>query len=183
MKTETKKIIIGISSSIAAYKACDLTRLFVKGGYSVFTVLTQNSLKLVSPLTLETLSGNPVYSDSFSQERREMGHIELKDNAALLVAAPATANIIGKFAGGIADDLLSTTFLSVKCPVLIAPAMNPNMYSHPAVQENIAKLKSWGVHFVEPAEGVVACGDEGYGKLAPVEEIYKAALKILSGDN
>ncbi len=174
-----KKIILGISSSISAYKACDLTRLFVKGGYSVFAVLTQNAQHLVTPLTLETLSGNPVYTDSFVRDRREMGHIELKENAALLLVAPATANIIGKFAAGIADDLLSTTFLSVKCPVLIAPAMNPNMWTHPAVQENIARLKGWGISFVEPDEGLVACGDQGYGKLASIERIYEAAIHAI----
>lgn len=174
-----KKVILGISSSIAAYKACDLIRLFTKDGFSVHTVVTKNALHLVTPLTLETLSGNPVYSDSFSRERREMGHIELKEDASLFLVAPATANIIGKFAGGIADDLLSTTFLSVKCPALIAPAMNPNMYTHPAVIENIKKLKSWGINFIEPEEGLVACGDSGYGKLAPIEDIFKESLKII----
>jgi phosphopantothenoylcysteine synthetase/decarboxylase len=176
-----KKIILGVSSSIAAYKSCDLARLFVKSGYSVFPVLTRNALHLVTPLTLETLCGNPVYTDSFVEDRRAMGHIELKEDASLLVVAPATANIIGKFANGIADDLLSTTFLSVKCPALIAPAMNPNMWAHPAVQANIERLKGWGARFVEPAEGLVACGDMGYGKLAEVETIFKAAVDVLNG--
>ncbi len=174
-----KKIILGISSSIAAYKACDLIRLFVKGGYSVHVVATENALYLVSPLTLETLSGNPVYSEQYSRERREMGHIELKTDASLFLVAPATANIIGKFAGGIADDLLSTTFLSVTCPVMMAPAMNPNMYLHPAVKRNIEILKQWGVAFVEPAAGEVVCGDEGMGKLANVDEIYRAAVNAI----
>ena len=176
-----KKIILGVSSSIAAYKAYDLTRLFVKGGYDVFTVLTENALHLVSPLTFETLSGNGAYTHSYSQERREMGHISLKEDAALLVVAPATANIIGKFASGIADDLLSTTFLSVTCPVVIAPAMNPNMYQHRAVQENLDKLRSWGLHIVEPATGEVACGDEGTGKLADVNEIYRVSCDAIKG--
>jgi phosphopantothenoylcysteine synthetase/decarboxylase len=174
-----KKIILGISSSIAAYKACDLIRLFVKGGYSVHVVATENALNLVSPLTLETLSSNPVYSEQYSRERREMGHIELKTDASLFLVAPATANIIGKFAGGIADDLLSTTFLSVTCPVMMAPAMNPNMYRHPAVQRNIQTLKHWGVAFIEPAAGEVVCGDEGIGKLADVEAIYGAAINAI----
>lgn len=174
-----KKIILGISSSIAAYKACDLIRLFVKGGYSVNVVVTENALHLVSPLTLETLSGNPVYSAQYSRERREMGHIELKADASLFLVAPATANIIGKFAGGIADDLLSTTFLSVTCPVMIAPAMNPNMYLHPAVRRNIEILKGWGVTFIESASGEVVCGDEGMGKLADVDEIYRAAVNAI----
>jgi phosphopantothenoylcysteine synthetase/decarboxylase len=174
-----KKVILGISSSIAAYKACDLIRLFVKGGYSVHVVATENALYLVSPLTLETLSGNPVYSEQYSRERREMGHIELKTDASLFLVAPATANIIGKFAGGIADDLLSTTFLSVTCPVMMAPAMNPNMYLHPAVKRNIEILKQWGVTFIEPASGEVVCGDEGMGRLADVEDIYGAALHAI----
>jgi len=175
-----KKIILGISSSIAAYKACDLIRLFVKGGYSVHVVATENALHLVSALTLETLSGNPVYSEQYSRERREMGHIELKAEASLFLVAPATANIIGKFAGGIADDLLSTTFLSVTCPVMMAPAMNPNMYRHPAVQRNIQTLKQWGVAFIEPAAGEAVCGDEGIGKLADIEAIYGAAVNAIT---
>lgn len=174
-----KKIIIGISSSISAYKACEIIRMFVKEGHSVHTVVTKNTLNLITPLTLETLSGNPVYSDSFSMDRREMGHIELKKDASLFLVAPATANVIGKFANGIADDLLSTTFLSVDCPVVVAPAMNPNMYAHPAVQENIKRLKKWGVEFVEPSNGEVACGDSGYGRLAEIEIIFKAALSAI----
>lgn len=174
-----KKIILGISSSISAYKACDLTRLFVKSGYSVFPVLTENAVQLVTPLTLETLSGNQVFTDSFSKERKEMGHIRLKENASLFIVAPATANIIGKFANGIADDLLSTTYLAVTCPVIIAPAMNPDMWKHPAVQENISKLKSRGVIVVEPGEGPVACGDEGKGRLADIEKIFEVAVNAV----
>ncbi len=176
-----KKIILGVTASISAYKACDLTRLFVKAGYSVYVVMTENSKELVTPLTFETLSGKPVYSDNFVKNMKEMGHIELKKDAALLLVAPATANIIGKFANGIADDLLSTTFLSVRCPVLIAPAMNPNMWAHSALQENIKRLKSWGVKFISPEKGKVACGDEGEGRLADVENIFKAAENALKG--
>lgn len=175
-----KKIILGITSSIAAYKACDLVRLFVKGGYSVHVVATEHALNLVSPLTLEVLSGNPVCSEQYPRERREMGHIELKTDASLFLVAPATANIIGKFAGGIADDLVTTTFLSVTCPVLIAPAMNPNMYRHPAVKKNISTLKSWGVAFIEPAAGEAVCGDEGVGRLADIEEIYRIAVNAIA---
>jgi phosphopantothenoylcysteine synthetase/decarboxylase len=174
-----KKIILGISSSIAAYRACDLARLFVKADYSVFPVLTENAQRLVSPYTLETLCGNPAYTDTFVKNNRSMGHIELKEGASLLLVAPATANIIGKFANGIADDLLSTTFLSVDCPVLIAPAMNPNMWAHPAVLENVRRLKSWNVRFVDPMDGAVACGDIGTGKLADIETIYRAALDVI----
>jgi phosphopantothenoylcysteine synthetase/decarboxylase len=176
-----KKIILGISSSIAAYKACDLVRLLMKDGFSVFPVLTRNATHLVSPLALETLSGNPALSEMFYGEKQGWGHIELKKDASLLLVAPATANIIGKFAGGIADDLLSTTFLAVECPVVVAPAMNPAMYRHPAVQRNISLLKSWGVKIVEPGEGEVACGDWGTGKLADVDSIYRAAKDAIKG--
>ncbi len=174
-----QKIIFGISSSIAAYKACDLARMLTKDGFDVFCVLTENATHLVAPLTLQTLTGNPVYTTSFALQWREMGHIELKDNAALLLVAPATANIIGKFASGIADDLLSTTFLAVDCPVVIAPAMNPNMWKHRAVQENIKKLKEWGCIIVEPETGLVACGDEGQGRLASIESIYEVARNAI----
>ena len=176
-----KKVILAVGSSISAYKSCDLARLFVKGGYDVFAVLTENATKLVSPMTLEVLTGNPVYTDKTLWEKHEMGHITLKDTAALFLAAPATANMIGKFANGIADDIVSTTFLAVTCPVLIAPAMNPNMYGHKAVQANIKRLKDWGFKFVEPDEGLVACGDEGIGKLADINTIYKAAVGVIEG--
>ncbi len=174
-----KKIILAVGSSISAYKSCDLARLFVKGGYSVYALLTENATKLVSPLTLHALTGNPVYTDHTLWEKHEMGHIELKDGASLFLAAPATANMLGKFANGIADDLVSTTFLALECPALIAPAMNPNMYAHPAVQMNIAKLRSWGVGIVEPETGIVACGDEGKGKLADINVIYEEAINVL----
>lgn len=175
-----KKILLGVTASIAAYKAYDLVRLFVKDGYSVFVILTENSLNLVSPLTFETLTGNPVHVRSFSNEKREMGHIALKDDASLLLVAPATADIIGKFACGIADDLLSTTYLSVRCPVIIAPAMNPGMYAHPAVKANMDRLRSWGVVVVEPARGEVICGDEGYGKLADTDTIFRVAVNAIA---
>jgi len=174
-----KKIILGITASISAYKACDLARMFVKDGYDVHVVITEHALKLITTLTLETLTGNKVYTDFGCWERREMGHIELKDNAALYLIAPATANIIGKIANGIADDLVSTTFLSCKSPVLVAPAMNPNMYSHWAVQENIKKLIEHGVHFVDPEDGLVACGDTGKGKLAEIDTIFEMAKNVI----
>ncbi len=174
-----KKIVLGISSSISAYKACDLSRLFVKGGYDVHAALTDNAMKLVSPLTLETLTGNPVYTNDILWEKREMGHITLKQDAALFLVAPATANIMGKFACGIGDDLLSTAFLGMTCPVVLAPAMNPDMYCSKPVQANIARLKEWGVKIIEPHEGPVACGDVGKGKLAPIEKIYEEAINVI----
>jgi len=176
-----KKIVLAVGSSISAYKSCDLARLFVKGGYDVYAVLTMNATKLVSPIALEALTGHPVYTDETLWEKHEMGHITLKDDAALFLAAPATANMLGKFANGIADDMVSTTFLAMKCPILIAPAMNPNMYSHPAVQFNIEKLKGWGFKFVEPEVGLVACGDTGKGRLADINIIYEAAVSVIEG--
>ena len=176
-----KKIILGVSASISAYKAYELTRLLVKADYSVNVLLTDNSLHLVSPLTFQTLSGNRVYTDEVYWNDHEMGHIELKEDAALFMVAPATADIIGKFASGIADDMLSTTYLAVGCPVLIAPAMNPNMWKHPAVQRNVSTLKGWGVHFVDPADGLAVCGDEGAGRLADIETIFRAADNVIKG--
>ena len=173
------KLILGISSSIAAYKSYDLARLFVKNGDSVYTVVTQNSLNIISPLVFETLTGNPCYHDSFVHERREMGHISLKENVGLFLICPATANVIGKMANGIADDLLTTTYLSVTCPVIVAPSMNPAMYAHIAVQENIERLMKRGVHIIEPYEGRVVCGDSGKGKLADITEIYNKVIDIV----
>jgi phosphopantothenoylcysteine synthetase/decarboxylase len=176
-----KKIVLAVSSSISAYKSCDLARLFVKGGYDVHAVLTDNAIKLVSPLALEALTGHPVYTNDTLWEKRQMGHIALKDDASLFLVAPATANIMGKFANGIADDIVSTTFLAMVCPVLIAPAMNPNMYSHPAVKSNIERLMGWGIRFVEPDAGLVACGDEGQGRLADINRIYEVACSVIEG--
>ena len=176
-----KKIVLAVSSSISAYKANDLARLFIKGGYDVHACVTDHATKLVSPLTLEALTGNPVYSNETLWEKRQMGHIALKEGASLFLAAPATANLIAKFAHGIADDLVSTTFLAMSCPVMVAPAMNPNMFAHPAVQENIMKLKGWGIHIVEPDEGLAACGDQGKGRLADINTIYEAACGVIKG--
>jgi phosphopantothenoylcysteine decarboxylase/phosphopantothenate--cysteine ligase len=172
-----KKILIGISGSIAAYKACDLVRLFVKNGYDVYTILTSNAEKLVTPMTFANISGNISATDMWYMENPDMRHISLKDNASLLIIAPATANIIAKCANGIADDLLSTTYLSVDCPVIIAPAMNPNMWKHTAVQDNVEILKKRGVKFIDPIDGQVACGDFGTGKMAEPEKIFEYASK------
>ncbi|MFW6366828.1 MAG: flavoprotein [Spirochaetota bacterium] len=173
------KIVLGVTSSISAYKACDLVRMYMKAGHDVFVVMSDNATRLVTPLTFETLSQNPVYTATFAEEHRRMGHIALKQNASLFVIAPATANIIGKIAHGIADDLISTTFLSMQCPVAVAPAMNPTMWKNPAVVGNIAVLERRGITVVPPSSGVVACGDAGTGKLADVETIFNETLKLL----
>jgi phosphopantothenoylcysteine decarboxylase / phosphopantothenate---cysteine ligase len=176
---EKKSIILGITGSAAAYKACELARLFVKGGYDVTALLTENACRLVTPLQLATLTGNETYTDMWQRDNYEMGHISLKEKAKLLVIAPATANIIAKCAHGIADDLLSTTFLSVSCPVLIAPAMNPFMWKNPATQDNVALLKKREILFCGPENGIVACGDTGEGKMSSVEYIYEKAVELV----
>lgn len=173
-----KKVILGVTSSVSIYKSCELARLLVKNGYSVHTVMSVNATELIRPLLFENLTGNKVYTDLFAKDVHDMAHISLKENASVYIVAPATANSIGKFAHGIADDLISTTFLSVDCPVLVAPAMNPNMWSNPAVKDNIEILIKRGVHIIQPDSGHVLCGDEGTGKLANVERIYHETAKL-----
>ena len=171
-----KKIILGVSSSIA----CDLLRLLQKQGCAVHVVMTANATHLVSPLTFSALSGYPVHHDTFGERKESIHHIALARGADLLLVAPATANVISKMACGIADDLLTTTFLSVRSPVLVAPAMHPSMWQNPAIQENVAALKRRGVHFVEPASGAVASGDEGQGRLADIDTILAAACELFN---
>ena len=144
-----KKIVVGVTGGIAAYKACDLVSRLKKRGAQVRVVLTEHACQFVQPLTFETLSGNPAYTDSFDR-KYEIGHVALAKWADLLLIAPATANCMAKMACGIADDLLSTTCLAVRCPVLVAPAMNSAMWRNPATQANLALLRSRGVRFVGP---------------------------------
>lgn len=172
------KIIIGVTASVSIYKTCEIIRLFRKNNDDIYVVMTENSTKLISPVLFETISNNPVYIDTFS-ERNSMTHISLKENADLMIVAPADANIIGKYASGIADDLLSTTLISVSCPVLLAPAMNPNMWSNFSVKKNVNFLRNNNVHFIGPVSGDVICGENGIGKLSSPEEIYNAAKKII----
>ncbi len=169
-----KNILIGISGGIAAYKAADLTSRLIKEGAQVKVVMTKNALKFIDPLTFETLSGNPVYYDTFqSREKWDISHISLAKWADVLVIVPATANIIAKAACGLADDLLSTTILAVECKVFFAPAMNTVMYSKEVVQHNMDILKKRGYEFIDPASGRLACGDWGKGKLANIEDILE----------
>jgi len=176
-----KKIILGITGGIAAYKAIELARLFIKSGASVWPVMTKASANFITPLTLQTITGNPVARDMFdlTQESR-ISHIELAEKADIVVVAPATANIIGKAASGIADDLLTTVIMATRAPVLFAPAMNSNMYENKIVQTNIERLKKIGCSFIGPEEGELACGYEGRGRLAPVEDIVDAAEECLA---
>jgi len=170
----SQKIIIGITGGIAAYKSLFLIRLFKKAGHEVKVVATQNALQFVTPLSLETLSQNAVHLDCFARtEPYSVGHVSLADWADVVVVAPATANIIGKFANGIADDALSTLLLAVKKPIFIAPAMNVNMVENAAVQRNIEQLKTNGCHIIEPTVGDLACGISAKGRMEEPEKIFE----------
>lgn len=175
-----KVVVLGVTGGIAAYKAVELLRLLTKAGATVHVIMTRSAMEFVTPLTFQTLSMNPVHTELFNLiSEREIGHIALADRADLFVIAPATANLIGKLANGIADDLLSTTVMATKAPVLIAPAMNVNMYQNPIYKENEARLKDHGYLFVEPARGMLACGWEGEGKLQEPQAIFEAAVAAL----
>lgn len=169
-----KKIIVGITGGIAAYKIPQLIRLFAKNGDEVKVVATKNALQFVTELTLETVSGNAVYSDVFAPRNEySTEHIALADWADMIVVAPATANIIGKFASGIADDALSTLLLAFAKDIVVCPAMNTNMYNSPVVQENLNCLKNKGVNILSPADGELACGTSGVGRMPEPEEIFE----------
>jgi len=174
-----KKIVLGVTGGIAAYKACDLVSRLKKKGAQVRVVMTENAMKFVPKLTFATLSGNPVMSDTF-QERNELEHISLAKWADAFVVAPATANIIAKMANGIGDDLLSTTHLAMTAPVIIAPAMNANMWRHPATQANMATLVLRNVHVVGPESGHLACGDDDIGRMSDPEKIVGYIENVLA---
>jgi phosphopantothenoylcysteine synthetase/decarboxylase len=172
------KIILGITGSIAAYKAADLASRLVKQDHEVHVVMTRAATAFITPITLLTLTRQPVLvAPEDDQQSWKPGHIDLADQADLFLVAPATANIIAAFAHGLAPDPLSALYLALPrtTPTLIAPAMNGKMWQHPATLRNVETLKAWGVSFIEPAEGLLACGYEGVGRLAPVEEIVAAA--------
>jgi phosphopantothenoylcysteine decarboxylase/phosphopantothenate--cysteine ligase len=158
----------------------ELVRLLVKAELRVQVIMTRGAMEFVTPLTFQTLSGNPVASETFNlTQESEIGHINLADSADLFVIAPATANIIGKIANGIADDLLTTVIMATQAPVLIAPAMNIHMYDNPALQENLRRLRRFGYHLLEPAEGFLACGYEGKGRLPDPEQIAEEIQRLL----
>jgi phosphopantothenoylcysteine decarboxylase / phosphopantothenate---cysteine ligase len=176
-----KKIVLGVTGGIAAYKAAELVRELVRAKAQVHVIMTQSAQAFVTPLTFQTLSGNPVTSELFNLvEESEIGHISLADRADLLVIAPATANMIGKIAGGIADDLLSTVVMATKAPVLIAPAMNVHMWENPICRENVQRLRQKGYHFIDPEAGELACGYEGKGRLAEVPAVVEEIRSLLS---
>ena len=182
MSSEMKKpcVVLGVTGGIAVYKACELLRLLQKRGIDVFVVMTQNACRFVAPLTFETLSGHPVAVDTFDRPQTwEVEHIALAKRADLFLIVPATANIMGKMACGIADDMLSTTVMATRAPVLVAPAMNTGMWENAAVQQNVKTLRARGVEIVAPVSGHLACGDSGAGKLEDVEVIAERACELL----
>ena len=175
-----KNVLLAVSGSIAAYKACDIARAFIKEGVSVTVTLTPNGAKFVTPVTFETLTNSKCLIDTFDRNFKfEVEHIAAAKAADVCLIAPASADIIGKIANGIADDMATTTIMAATCPKLIAPAMNTAMYDNPIVQENLAKLIRYGYKIITPDTGLLACGDVGRGKLASVETIVDAANEVL----
>ncbi len=176
-----KKIILGITGCIAAYKSAELLRLLQKSGADVWTVMTRSAQEFITPLTFRTLSGNPCITDMFNKDNASMPlpHISLTDDADLLLVVPATADIIGKAASGIADDILSTMIMSCGCPVVFAPAMNTRMWNNKILKDNISKLKKNGSKFIAPCVGELACGTTGEGHLAHLDEIMKTVNDLI----
>lgn len=176
-----KTIVLGVCGGIAAYKAAELVRLFVKAGASVHVVMTENGTRFVTPTTFQALSGNPVWTSAWDDRRaNSMSHIELTRMADLLLIAPATANMLAKLAAGIADDLLSTLALARDCPLLVAPAMNRQMWGNPATRRNVAQLQSDGVTLIGPDSGSQACGEVGEGRMSEPADICEAVKAFLS---
>ncbi len=174
-------VVLGVTGCIGAYKACEMLRELQRRGAEVRVVMTAAATRFVAPMTFEALSHHPVFHDQWAPGANgDIRHVSIADEADLLLVAPATANIVGKFARGIADDALSTLYLATRAPVVVAPAMNVNMYEHPAVQENLATLRARGVGVVEPGSGYLACGWLGKGRLAEPEEIVDAAMAVLA---
>lgn len=177
---KTKKIILGVTASIAIYKACDIIRRLKEQGFSVVVVTTKEAEELIKPIVFQSLSGNKVYRGLFEEPQAwQIEHVSLADEADLILIAPATANIIAKIAHGTCDDLLTCTVCATKAPVLICPAMNENMYKNKITQDNIRKLKSVGYKFIEPRVGKLACGKTGIGCLAEIETIVREVKKNL----
>ncbi|RBP48094.1 phosphopantothenoylcysteine decarboxylase/phosphopantothenate--cysteine ligase [Roseimicrobium gellanilyticum] len=177
-----KHILLGVAGSIAAYKAADLASQLVKQGCKVTCVMTKDAQQFITPLTLQVLSKQPVVTDLFDEkESWRPTHIGLADSADLLLIAPASANVMAAMAHGLANDALTTIALATRAPVLVAPAMNGKMWSHPATQKNVETLKSWGHHFIGPDDGMLACGYEGSGRLWPVEGVVARAMEVLEG--
>jgi phosphopantothenoylcysteine decarboxylase / phosphopantothenate---cysteine ligase len=174
-----KNVILGVTGGIAAYKSADIIGLLKREDYIVDIIMTKSACEFITPLTLQTLSKRPVIVDMFElPDPVDVKHISLAQKADLILVAPATANIIGKIANGIADDMLSTTIMASKAPVVFACAMNEYMYENPIVQDNISKLKKYGYMFIEPDEGMLACGVTGKGKLAKPDKIVEFVIRL-----
>lgn len=174
------RIALGVTGGIAAYKAAEVVRGLVKAGAEVHVIMTPGGRQFITPLTLQTLSGQPVITGQWDLSRgADVQHVSLARGLDLFLVAPATADVLAKLAHGIADDFLSTFYLAVTAPVLVAPAMNVWMWDHPATQANLALLKERGVHVIDPGIGDLACGDEGVGRMAEPEAVVEAALSIL----
>ena len=184
MTQENRKIILGVTGGIAIHKSLDLVSQLVKHGISVHVVMTENATRLIQPLQFQVISRNPVLLDLFDTGTDwKPPHIDISDRADLLAIVPATANVIGKMANGIADDALTTVAISTHCPILIAPAMEEHMYNNPSVITNIEKLKSHGVEIVEPVYGDLASGHQGMGRLNTIDFIFSRITRILSGQH
>lgn len=173
-----KSVVLGVTGGIAVYKSADLCSKLTGQGYDVCVVMTRNAAKLISPRIFLTLSRNPVLCDLFEDPEWKPHHVELAERADLLLVAPATANFLGKYANGIADDALSTLAVAYRGKTLLAPAMNSGMWQSPAVQNNCERLRSWGVKFIGPASGRLACGTAGEGRMSEPAEILEEAEKI-----
>jgi len=175
-----KNIVLGVTASIAIYKACDILRRLMKEGFAVTVVMTPEAEKLINPIVFQSLSGSKVYRGLFeTPENWDIEHVSLADKADLVLIAPATANIIAKVASGICDDILTCVVCATKAPVVLAPAMNENMYLNKITQENIKKLKNLKYRFIDPQKGLLACGREGIGCLAEVDTIVKEVKKLI----
>jgi len=176
-----KNILLGVTASIAGFKACDLIGLLKKKGYSVRCAMSRDAKWFITPLTLETLTGKKVAKDMFElPEERDPVHVSLAEEADLILIAPATADIIGKIAAGVCDDILTCIVCASDKPVVFAPAMNDKMFTSPIVQDKIKYLREKGYHFIDPVEGHLACGREGMGHLAPLEKIIEGVEQILT---
>ncbi len=174
-----KKVLLGVTGGIAAYKATELARLYIKGGAEVQVVMTPAATRFITPLTFQTLTGNPVFSEMFA-ERSEawIPHIELLSGVDLLVIAPASANTVAKMAAGIADNLLTTLYLAAVCPVVVVPSMNVNMFAHPTVIENLERLRAAGCQVMDPDSGELACGVYGKGRMPEPVDIYSYSMQV-----
>lgn len=180
---KNKNIVIGMTGGIACYKVCELINYLTREGANVDVIMTKNSTEFITPLTIETLSKHKVVTDMFEKkEHIEVEHISLAKKADLFIVVPATANIIGKVANGIADDMLSTTIIATKAKVVFAPAMNNQMYNNIIVQNNIEKLKNYGYEFIDPVEGNLACGYKAIGKLASKDTIIQKIQDLLKDE-